>query len=338
MEEDIKSYERQVILLRKLLADLENQRGQYQSNIPEEIWQSLADISYQLEQAEKKVKAVNKEIIGDLNHARTQIITSLDEYMHLQEQIRRIEDQFMVNIVRPGYHLKKAIQQREYLEDEYDRMYKKILRAGYGDPIELEQEIRRVISTGKVEEEARSYKENEDQIQEENPSLKYPWIDIDDLVDEINKAELIKEFKRVVLPAVHPDTSSTPVGVFETVYEVYKKGDTLLMEAYVIEYRGEITPGEDVDPLEALDNTTKLLSRYQRVAVCIERRIAREKEQISALDLDHPEKVQDNMQVQRQEIIKRIQHESEQILYWREQIEGLVNVLRSQGAGTTEET
>ncbi len=338
MEEDIQPYERQVILLRKLLADLENQRGQYQLNIPEEIWQSLADVSYQLEQAEKKIKDINKEIIVDLNHARTQIITSLDEYMHLQEQMRRIEVQFMVNIVRPGYHLKKAIRQREYLEHEYDRIYKKILRAGYGDPLELEQEIRRVISAGKVEEEAQSYEEHEEQNQEENLSLTYPWIDIDDLVDEINKAELIKEFKRVVLPAVHPDTSSTPGGVFETVYDVYKKGDTLLMEAYIIEYRGEITDQQDTDPLEDMDNTSKLLNRYQRVAVCIERRVARVKEEISTQELDHPEKVQDNMQIQRQEIIKRIQHESEQILYWREQIEGLVNVLRAQDAGTIEET
>jgi len=336
MKEDIQHYEKHIILLRKQLADLEIKRSQYQSNVPAVIWQELANVSHQLEQAEQKIKDFNVEIIGDLNHARAQIIDSLEEFMHLQEQIRNIEDQFMVNIVRPGYHLKKAIRQREYLEHEYDRIYKKIFRAGYGDSLELEQEIRRVISGGKVEE-AQSYEEHEEQIQEENPSLAYQWVDVDDLLDIISKEELIKEFKRVVLPAVHPDTSTTPVEVFKTVYEVYKKEDPLLMEAYIIEYRGEITDKQDTDPLEDLDKVSKLLKRYQLVAVWVQRRVARVKEEISTQELDHPDKVQDNMQLQRQEILKRIQHESEQILYWREQIEGLVKVLRAQDGGTKEE-
>ena len=244
----------------------------------------------------------------------------------------------MANIVRPGYHLKKAIRQREYLEHEYDRMYKNILNACYSDPLELEQEIRRVISVGKVEEEAQSYEEYEEHIQEENTSLAYTWMDVDDLIDEFNKEELIKEFKRIVLPAVHPDTSTTPVEVFKTVYEVYKKEDPLLMEAYIIEYRGEIITSEDADPLEYQDIANELLKRYQLVALWMQRRVSRIKEEISTQELDHSEKVQDNMQIQRQEILKRIQHESEQILYWREQIEGLVKVLRAQDAGTAEET
>jgi hypothetical protein len=337
MEEDIQHYEKQIIVLRRQLADLENKRSQYQSNIPAEIWQELTNVSHQLEQAEQKIKDFNVEIIGDLNQARTQIISSLEEFMHLQEQMRHIEDQFMMNIIRPGYHLDKAIRQREYLEHEFDRMNKKILRAGYSDLLELEQEIRRVISIGKVEEEAQVYEEPEEQTQEENPSMAYHWIDVDDLLDEINKEELKKEFKRIVLPAVHPDTSTTPVEVYKTVYEVYKKEDHLLMEAYIIEYRGEIVANEDADPLEDLDKASELLKRYQRVALWMQRRVARVKEEISTQELDHPEKVQDNMQIQRQEILKRIQHESEQILYWREQIEGLVNVLRTQDAGTAEE-
>jgi acetolactate synthase small subunit len=70
----------------------------------------------------------------------------------------------------------------------------------------------------------------------------------------------------------------------------------------------------------------------------MKRRVSQVKEEISTLELDHPEKVHENMQIQRQEIIKRIQHESEQILYWRRQIENLVNVFRVQDAGTKEET
>ena len=203
----------------------------------------------------------------------------------------------MVNIVRPGYHLKKAIQQREYLECEYHRMYKKILNAGYADQLELEQEIRRAISAGKVDED-QSYEDYQEQLQEDSPNLTYPWMDVDDLLDEISKEELIKEFKRVVLPAIHPDTSTTPDDVFNTVYEVYKNEDPLLMEAYIIKYRGDIPVEEEADPLESLDKVSELLKRFQRVVSRIHRRIAGTKAEIATLELEHPEKVQGYMQTQ----------------------------------------
>ena len=336
VKENIQRYEKEIIQLRKKLADLEIRRMQYQSNVPEEIWQVFADVSYRLDQAEQKVEGLYRQIIVDLNHARTQILASLAELMHLLEQIRNIEDQFMQNIVRPGDHLKKAIQQREYLEAEYHRMYKKILRAGYADQVELEQEIRRSISTGKVEED-QSYEEYQEQMQEDDFGLAYPWMDVDDVMDALSKEELIKEFRRVVLPAIHPDTSTTSAEVFNTVYEVYKKEDTLLMEAYIIQYRGEILAKVDSDPLEILDRAGESLNRYQRVAMRLERRIDGIKAEIAALELEHPEKLQDNMQTHRQEILKRILDESEKILYWREQIEGLVKVFRAQSAGTKEE-
>jgi hypothetical protein len=336
VEEDIQRYEKEIIQLRKQLADLEIRRVQYQSNVPEDIWQVLADVSYRLDQAEQKVKGFYQQIIADLNHARAQIIESLDEFIHLQEQIRNIEDQFMLNIVRPGYHLKKAIQQREYLDAEYHRMYKKIQRAGYTDQVDLEKDIRRAISTAKAEED-QSYEEYQEELQEDDPGLAYPWMDVDDVMDVLSKEDLIREFKRVVLPAIHPDTSTTPAEVFNTVYEIYKKEDTLLMEAYIIQYRGEIPAKADTDPLEILDLVNESLKQYQRVATRLKRRMDGIKAEIATLELEHPEKLQDNMQIQRQEILKRIQDESEQILYWREKIEGLVKEFRSQNAGTEEE-
>jgi len=336
VKENIQRFEKEIIQLRKKLANLETRRGQYQANVPEEIWQVLADVSYQLDQAEQKVKGFYQQIIADLNHSRTQIIEALEELMHLQEQIHNIEEQFMLNIVRPGYHLKKAIQQREYLEAEYHRMYTKIMLAAYADQVELEQEIRRTISTGEVDQD-QSYEEYQEQMQEDDPALAYPWMDVDDVMDVLSKEDLIREFKRVVLPAIHQDTSTTPAEVFNTVYEVYKKEDTLLMEAYIIQYRGEIPAKADTDPLEILDLVNESLKQYQRVATRLKRRIDGIKAEIAALELEHPEKLQDNMQIQRQEILKRIQDESEQILYWREQIENLVKVFRAQGASTIED-
>jgi Cdc6-like AAA superfamily ATPase len=108
MKEDIQQYEKKIIQLRKQFAELEMRRLQYQSDIPEEIWQELTDVSYRLDQAEQKVTHFYCEVIADLNHSRGQIIVSLEEFIHLQEKIRNIEDQFLLNIVGPGYKLKKS--------------------------------------------------------------------------------------------------------------------------------------------------------------------------------------------------------------------------------------
>jgi hypothetical protein len=336
MEDEVQRYEKIVIQLRKNLAELELKRSQSRSNLPDENWQVFADVSYRLDQAEQKVKDFCQQIINDLNHTRSEITESLEGFIHLQEQIRNIEDQFMLNIVRPGYQLKKAIQQREFLEAEYHRIYKQIQRAGYTNQVDLEQDIRHAISTAKANED-QSYEEYQEEIKEDAPDLAYQWMNVDEVMEEISKEELIKEFRRVVLPAIHPDTSNTPAEVFTTVYDVYKKEDTLMMEAYIIQYRGEIVVNADADPLENLDRLSELLKRQQRIATRLQRRVDAIKKEIATLELEHPEKVQDNMRMQRQEILKRIQSESEQILYWREQIEGLVKVFQTQSPDDKEE-
>ena len=149
-------------------------------------------------------------------------------------------------------------------------------------------------------------------------------------MDDIPMDELVKEFKRVVLPAVHPDTSDTPDKVFETVFEVYKKGDPLLMEAYIIEYRGEYQTDRDADPLGSLDQVLKTQERYQRVSVHLQRRVDRIKQNLTTQEIEDPVKLQENMQQQRQEILTRIQSEAEQILAWRAKIEGLVQDYRER--------
>jgi len=335
MEDEIQRYEKIIIQLRKNLADLELKRLQSLSNLPDEVWQEFADVSYRLDKAEQKVKGFFKQIINDLNHTRSDIIESLEGLILLQEQIRNIEDQFMLNIVRPGYQLKKVMQQREFLEAEYHRIYKQIQRAGYTNQVDLEQDIRRTISTAKADED-QSYEEYQEQIKEDAPDLAYQWMNVDEVMEEISKEELIKEFRRIVIPAIHPDTSNTPAEVFNTVYDAYKKEDTLMMEAYIIQYRGEIVVNADADPLEILDRLSDLLKRYQRIAARLQRRVDAVKTEMANLELEHPEKVQDNMRMQRQEILQRIQAEAEQILYWREQLEGLVKVFQTQSADDNE--
>ena len=330
MQDAIKRQMESVTQHRKHLAEVESRLGQYQKNVPLEIWQELAEISRQLKQAEQELRQTCQELAGDVNQTRAEIVSTLEQYNHWREQMHQVEDQFLVNILRPGHHLKQSIRQREYLEQEYQRIHTSIQREDYSSQQELEADIRRVLTHGDTAFDAQVESTDEELLQDEGPFDRLDETNVDDLMDDIPMDELVKEFKRVVLPAVHPDTSDTPDEVFETVFEVYKKGDPLLMEAYIIEYRGEYQTDRDADPLGSLDQVLKTQERYQRVSVHLQRRVDRIKQNLTTQEIEDPVKLQENMQQQRQEILTRIQSEAEQILYWRAKIEGLVQDYRER--------
>ena len=318
-----------VIQCRKQLAEVEARRGQFEKNVPAGIWQELAEVSLRLEQAENRVRESCQALFGELNQARLEIVANLEQYNHWREQMRQVEDSFLANIVRPGHHLKQAIRQRELLEREYQRIQAGIQREAYASQQELEADLRRVLAHGEVtfDSEAESPEElplDEDLLERLDGTT------VEDLVEAISKEELVKEFKRVVLPKVHPDTSNTPVEVFKTVYEVYKKGDPLLMEAYIVEYRGEIQPDRGADPLESLDLALKIRERTWRLVARLQRRLERLKQDLTAQEKEDPGKVRENLGQQRQELLARIQSEAEQILHWRDKIEGLVQMYQER--------
>jgi len=138
MEDIIQEYEMQVIRLRKQLAEVESRQGKYASGVPGDILQELASVSWQLERAEQKISGIYRDIIAEVNEERLSIIKMLDEFMNIRQRMREIEDQFMANIVRPGFQLKRAILHREFLDNEYRRMFTKILHEGYADLVDLE--------------------------------------------------------------------------------------------------------------------------------------------------------------------------------------------------------
>ena len=91
-----------------------------------EVWQQLVEVSHRLNQAEAVVARLNQETKAEINQLREAIIAMLGQYNHWWEQMRVMEELFLVNIVHPGYYLKQAIRQREYLEQEYGRMQRGI--------------------------------------------------------------------------------------------------------------------------------------------------------------------------------------------------------------------
>jgi hypothetical protein len=324
MDDRIQYYQERIILLRKRLADIETKRARCENDVPPEIWQELVQVSRELDDAEQKMGQICLELASDVNRTRNEIISTLDQYNHWREQMREIEVLFLANIIRPGHHLRRATRQREHLESEYRRIYSSIQQGNFATQQELEAEIRHVLSQSDVAVETLEEDQDEEWLDKEEPTNTLTEISVDDLVEAISIEELIKEFKRVVLPKVHPDTSNTPPEIFKTVFEVFKACDPILMEAYIIEYHGEIQPKVDADPLDELDQLLNTQKRHQLLFVRLQRRVDRIKQELTPQEIDNPEKVQDKMKQQRQEILDRIQAEAEQILYWRSKIENLL--------------
>ncbi len=328
MEDKIKYHQERIILLRKRLADIETRRARYGDDVPPEIWQELVKVSSDLDHSEQQMSEICLELANNVNRTRDEIVSTLDQYNRWREQMRDIELLFLANIVRPGHYLKRAIHQREHLESEYKRIYTSIQQGLFFTQQELETEIRYVLTKSDNAVEILEEDQDEEWLDKEKPADSLTEISVEDLVEAISMEELIKEFKRVVLPKVHPDTSNTPPEIFKTVFEVFKACDPILMEAYIIEYHGEIQPKVDADPLDELDQLLNTQKRHQLLSVRLRRRVDRIKQELTPQEIDNPEKVQDKMKQQRQEILDRIQAEAEQILYWRDKIENLLTVYR----------
>ena len=237
--------------------------------------------------------------------------------------MRQVESLFLINIIRPGQRLKQAVQQRKFLQNEYLHMLNTIRRAGYNSLEELQEKIHRVL-----EHDRLSWKTLEDEEIDdtwENVPGDYKDIQAEDLLEAFSKEELNREFKRVVLPRVHPDTSDTTPEIFQTVYEVYKRGDYLLMEAYILEYRPEIQPAQEKDVLDSLDQMLKQRDYTQHLLIRLQKKIEKLIRDLTKQEKQDLNKIEDDMKERRQEILFRIQEEAEQILIWREKINNLVD-------------
>ncbi len=326
MQNHIDRQVEQVIQYRKRLTAVESRRRQFASEVPKQIWQEFVELSRQLEQAEQTIRQTCQQLTLDTNQLRAEIIAKLKAYNHWRNQTRQIEEQFLLNIVRPGYQLKHAIRQRELLEQTYQRIYNEIQSEGYASKEELEADIRRVLAFDETASEVQEEAPDDTLEQEEALYDTLVNIQVDDVEEAISRETLIKDFKRIVIPKIHPDTSDTPNEVFINVYEVYKREDPLLMEAYIAEYRGDIQTEQAEDVLEGLNLIRAYLKQYQRLLIRLERKFARLIHQLTPEELDNPEDLKHKFENQRLEIIQRIQREAEMILFWREKIENLANL------------
>jgi hypothetical protein len=315
------------------LVTLERKMASYLSEKPPELWQELVTLSNALAREEKKAQAALKIKTHQVNETREAVRQKLAEYNHWREQMREVDALFLANIVRPGYRLKQAVRQRNYLKEEYNRIRRSIETGGYAQAEEVEAEVHRTLTHGEAaySDDRESF---EDEVLAERELAKdFPQFEVDDLVDAFDKDHLVRDFKRYVLPAVHPDTSDTDVETFKTVFEVYEKRDYVLMEAYIAEYHEVLEPDPEDDLFTSLERVCELQDQYQAILGRLQRRVDYLVKDLTPEELKDPEEVRRRMLAQREEIRDRIQSETEQILHWREMLQNLVKFFQERFSG-----
>ena len=322
IEEQIK----QLVYCRKRFSAADTQRREYDKNVPAAVWQEFAESSRLLEGAEEMLRDTCGELTAEILQLRSEISTTLKKYQQTRQQMRQIESLFLMNIVRPGQKLKEAIQQRNSLQKEYQRILTTLQRAGYTSRESLQTDIFKVLDHDRYLPNVGTGEEEPDinVALEKFIAENYENIQTDDLLDALSKDDLTREFKRVVLPRIHPDTSDTPLEDFRTVFESYKHGDYLLMQAYIFEYKEKAEISQDEDVLDQLDQLLKDLNYAQRLLKRLAKRYQNLVKDMTREEKQDLNKVEENMKEQRQEILSRIQEEEEKILRWREKIKKLI--------------
>ena len=323
-----KTYQRQieeVTRLRHRLSELEALRTNPSEPVPSQVYQEFIQVILQLEKAEQKLRHSTLKVRERISITNTEIITILHAYLSLQKQMRAAEDLFLANIVHPAHSLQLAKQQRTYLEREYQRIETNIRQECYATHQELEQDIRQVLRTSDTYTEQSSADEaNSDYDSSIPPFADLLNLTTDDVEDAIAKSELVAEFKRVVLPAVHPDTSQSSPEEFNTAFDIYKKMDFLLMQAYLVQYKPADLVEAEFDPLIELPQQVEKLEQAAKLLTRLQRRLDHLQQDLTEQEATDPEQVQQKMQEQRQELLERIQEESEHILTLREKLESLL--------------
>ena len=312
--------------MRKKLAELEDQRARVNPSQEPEIWQAFIDLSVALDQAEQALLQINRETASEINILRAHIIETLDKYNHWRKRMREMEISFMANIVRPGYVLKQAIRQKAYLEKEYARLRTGIIDGDYESIQTLEADIQRVLAHGDHAFEADERSFRDEHLQEKTLFELAKNIDAQDFIEDKNEAQIIQNFKRIVLPAIHPDTSDTNPETFLTVFEAYASEDFLLMEAYVAQYQGDIDIDDQDDPVKIHDRLSEYQHEYHRLVSRIDRKLQSLQKDLTKEELEDPEKLQHHLMEQREELRQLIRDETQIVFTLREKIEGLVHL------------
>jgi hypothetical protein len=260
------------------------------------------------------------------NDVRDQVIQTLSSYIELSTRMRTFEELFLTQVLHPGYQLRTLIEQRERLEAECERIRSGIERGDYLNTDEIRDDVRAVLRDAARDQ---WYEPPEDELAlpdvvEEN--------DLNSGLDEHAQHRILREFRRIVLPKVHADTSDAPFEVFDVVHSAYKRRDYVLMESFLIQYRGELGPYHENGQAVSLRQAMERLSEYRSALRRLERRLELLKGNMTASERDDSRQARQRMEQQNQEFRRAIDEEAERLLKLRSYLESLVSDLHSRKA------
>ena len=266
----------------------------------------------------------NKASAAAAEEVCRRLIRILDDYNHLQANMAEMENMFLTHVILPSLQLRDSVRRRESLEEQYKEIKEKIGSGYYSSPAEIEEEVRRILKHSEIESGRKSLEEAEEELLQRGPTSGLAAVDRDFDPGEVEKARIIREFKRTVIPRVHSDTSDAPFEEFQTVYAAYKNRDYLLMKAFIIRYQKDLVPR----PGESADSFARRAAKHARecseVLEKVEQRMANLRKNMTALELEEQEKVILQIRNQHKEIQRAIYEEAEKIVRFQKMLGDLI--------------
>jgi len=304
---------------KKNLNKLKLQKQKINSKMREDSEKNIEHERAAIKEFLTEIIELNHRLADEINNTGAEIVNQIDEYNHLTEQMSDVEQFFYTQVILPASQLKILIEKRKFLEREYKRIKKELKQMMFSDRSLLEEEVKNILKEAEVD---FIYKEADKSKTEENRSYQ-SFEEFNDIIDEKTKKEITKEFKRIVLPKIHPDTSETDEDDFNRIMDTYRKKDFPLMEAYIVKYRGKIEPDRD-NPELFIDLYSSYYKIYNRLLDKLNKRIKRAKEEITQKEFENPELIEREINDQHNEIRKKIYEEMKKISELKKRFEFLL--------------
>jgi len=268
------------------------------------------------------------DLVEATDEVREGVVRGLAEYVGLAARMREFEDEFSAQVLHAAQQLHEVIGRRKHLEAELERIRARIDRGGYGSAGEIEDDVRAVLDAARADEA------DADAAAGAPGDAEEPGDATGDGLDEAARKRILRDFKRIVLPSVHADTSDTSFSDFDVAYSAYRARDFVLMEALVLQYRGPVGAAEADGRTITREQAEARLGEYQAAAWRLDDRLRALRREITQDERDHPEQTRERMRERNEQIRRAIDAEAERVQLLRRRLETLAGSARDEdGAG-----
>ena len=137
------------------------------------------------------------ELVKAANEVREQVVRTLSQYLELAARMRDFEDLFSAQVLHSEQQFLEITRNRRRLEAERDRIRARLEAGRYNTLEEIEDDVRDAL--------AGNWAGNEEAAAAVDDGLDETADGAE--LDSATKQRILRDFKRIVLPAVHADTS-----------------------------------------------------------------------------------------------------------------------------------